>query len=75
MTSRHKWNPTPTRIHPQDSPDGNERTERTCVLCGTVRITVRVPVGYPLTEWRHPGGWTYRTQSTPGCNGGEVPFR
>ncbi|MPZ58455.1 MAG: hypothetical protein GEU91_18575 [Rhizobiales bacterium] len=57
----HRW------IHGHDSPDGCSRTERTCVLCTMVKITVHPPQGLPWREWRTFDGKVWHGTATPPC--------
>ena len=51
----HRWN-IEHRIPACESPDGNERTEKTCPFCMLVKITVHPPRGLPWREWRTKDG-------------------
>lgn len=65
----HKWN-LESRIPASDSPDGNERTEKTCPFCLLVKITVHPPRGLPWREWRTKDGRQLIGGNTPhGCIG------
>ncbi len=44
-----------------------DRTERTCVLCGLVKITVHPPRGFPWREWRTRAGKIWQGTATPPC--------
>lgn len=50
-------------------------TERTCKVCGLVKVTVHPPHGLPWREWRDPkGGPQMQLSFTPPCVGeGEAP--
>lgn len=64
----HSWDPEKTKkILACDSPDGNERTERTCKNCDLVKITIHYPHGFPGREWRHPSGGKIALSRTPPC--------
>lgn len=67
----HKWQ-LENRIPSCDSPDGNERTEKTCPFCGLVKITVHwtQPGRYPDREWRTKDGRCFIGGNIPhGCIG------
>lgn len=66
----HRWN-LENRITACDSPDGNERTERTCPYCKWVRITVHPPHGGAYRKWRSPDGIESQGNTVPeACTGG-----
>lgn len=44
-----------------------DRTERTCALCGLVKITVHPPQGWPWREWRTREGKRWEGENTPPC--------
>lgn len=44
-----------------------DRTERTCVHCGLVKITVHPPQGWPWREWRTREGKRWEGENTPPC--------
>lgn len=68
---KHKWDrDKERRIAAIDCPDGNERTERDCVSCGLVKITVHPPHGFPWREWRTKDGGKWVGAGTPPCLGG-----
>lgn len=49
---KHRWDPTSVKtVLPEDSPDGNERHERTCLQCGVTKATVIPPTGNPNDIW------------------------
>ena len=63
----HHWN-LEHRIPACESPDGNERTERTCPFCGLTKVTVHAPRGLPWREWRTKDGRMLIGGNTPhGC--------
>lgn len=64
----HKWSdPIPVL----EGPNGCEQTERTCVHCSLVKITVHPPRGYPWREWRHPqSAAQFPAEHTPPCIAG-----
>lgn len=65
----HKWN-MEHRIPACESPDGNERTERTCPFCMLVKITVHPPRGVAWREWRTKDGRQLIGTNVPhGCMG------
>jgi hypothetical protein len=65
---RHSWNnDNPVTILPSEAHDGNERTERSCKLCGMVKITVHGAEGLPWREWRTKNGDRWWGQATPPC--------
>lgn len=68
-STRHCWNNgTERRIPACESPDGNDRTEKTCANdCGLVKITVHAPEGYPYRKWRLPTGQEFQVDGTPPC--------
>ena len=43
------------------------QTERTCVRCGLVKVTVHPPLGLPWREWRMPGQVQVQLEATPPC--------
>lgn len=51
----------------QDCADGNERTEKPCLHCGLVKITVHPPYGRPWHEWRTRENAVYVGEATPPC--------
>ncbi len=66
----HQWDHDhELRIAAQESPDGCERTERTCKRCGIVKITVHPADdrGFPWRQWRTAKGKIWDGQSTPPC--------
>lgn len=64
----HMWR-LENRIPACDSPDGNKRTEKTCPVCGLVKITVHWSSGrIPDREWRLKDGRQLIGGNTPhGC--------
>lgn len=73
VNNRHQWEHVPTYIASVDSPDGNERQERTCqhTGCGLVKITVIPPMQppWPWRVWRWPDGDEFVSDGTPECRG------
>jgi hypothetical protein len=72
----HKWDHAgERRIAGVDTPDGNARNERDCVLCGITRITVLTPEFPPRAwhEWRTKNGNVYVGEATPPCIGTPAP--
>ena len=69
MSARHKWpdDKRATVLVAHETPDGNERHERTCLQCGMTRITVVPPHGYPWHEWRTRDGQVWVGEATPPC--------
>lgn len=63
---KHKWN-IEARIPASETADGNDRTEKTCPFCLTVKITVHPPHGYPWRLWRQKGGEDFIAAATPPC--------
>jgi len=48
---KHRWDPASVKmIVPQDSPDGCERHERVCLVCGVIKTTV-IPAPPPAEIW------------------------
>jgi hypothetical protein len=83
---RHRWS-EPVAVLPDDTFSGCQETERTCLACGMVRITVHPPVHRDVWRaWRtRDGKRTDKISATPPCHpqgnveslaGGpaEVPF-
>lgn len=67
LPRRHKWG---------DGVRVGERldhTERTCALCGMVKITVHPPQGFPWREWRTREGKPWQDENTPPCLNTETP--
>lgn len=71
--NRHSWDHNNAkRIPACESPDGNGRTERTCLNegCGLVKITVHGGDGRCCwREWRTKDGFVWKGESTPPCLG------
>ena len=69
----HSWERVPTYIAAGNSPDGNERQERTCMraCCGLTKITVIPPSQppWPWRRWRWPDGDEFECDGTPECRG------
>jgi hypothetical protein len=67
-STRHRWNAIDVRRVPAcDCADGNDRTERTCAICGMVKVTVHPPHGDAWREWRTKAGAVWQGTSTPPC--------
>lgn len=66
--THHKWG-DPLRFAPEDCPNGCAQTERRCLKCGVVKITVHPPQGQVWTEWRTGDSGQYQMQLsvTPPC--------
>lgn len=61
----HRWGP---RMLVNDGTvHGCEQSERTCLRCGLVRVTVHPPQGLPWREWRPEGGPQMQFTNTPPC--------
>jgi hypothetical protein len=58
---KHEWG------DPERLGEYAERTERICVLCGLVKITIHPPRGLPWREWRTRAGRTWQGVATPPC--------
>lgn len=64
---RHSWN-FEHSIPACESADGNNRTEKTCVYCRLVKVTVHPSDGsFPWREWRDRNGKRIWGQKTPEC--------
>lgn len=67
---RHKWG-DPAYLHRDTTPSGCDETEKPCVLCGLVKLTVHTPIGYPYRMWRTRAGLRFPDDgATPLCEGG-----
>jgi hypothetical protein len=66
---RHKWGAPVTVI--DGTPSNCEQTERTCVLCEMVKVTVHPPQGMPWREWRPKDGPQIQLEHTPPCRAGK----
>lgn len=66
----HRWDHEHERnLAASEFADGNARTERDCVLCGIVKVTVHAPNGFAWREWKHPKSDIYfQADHTPPCN-------
>ena len=64
--SRHKWGEC-VSISGFDTATGNDQSERACLLCGLVKITVHPPHGFPWREWRARGQEQVKIDATPPC--------
>lgn len=65
---RHQWpRDSERRIAACESPSKNDQTERTCNLCGLIRVTVHPPQGFPFRQWRRPKGKQFTCLHTPPC--------
>jgi hypothetical protein len=66
----HKWDAQAiTRIPANESDNGCEQTHRSCVLCGTVKVTMHPPApAFPWLEFILPGKpMRFRMDRTPVC--------
>ena len=67
---KHLWPPdSEVRLAATEFADGCARTEKTCPLCGLVKVTAHPPQGWPFREWRVCGGKVWRGDATPPCVG------
>jgi hypothetical protein len=66
MQRRHRWD-LPRSVL-TDTPSGCEETERECVDCHLVKITVHPPFGFPYRAWRTAAGMRATIEHTPPCN-------
>lgn len=66
---RHDWvGGTERRIAACDSPDGNDRTEKTCAACSLVKVTIHYPnSSFPGREWITASGEKWVGDATPPC--------
>lgn len=65
VSAKHRWN-LEHRIPAIESPDGNNRTEKTCPFCGLVKITIHYPNGkYPGRSWRTKDGRVFDQDRVP----------
>jgi hypothetical protein len=65
---RHRWNAIDVRRIPAcESTDGNNRSERDCMLCGMVKVTVHPAQGLAWREWRTKSGSVWPGNLTPPC--------
>lgn len=64
----------PARRHVFDDPvsvaadavlERHPQTERTCKLCGAVKVTVQPPEGGGFRLWRRPKGWLQEPDEPP----------
>jgi hypothetical protein len=71
LPARHRWPiETERRLAHTEFPDGNGRTERTCPLCGLVRVTVHGANGQAWREFRlRDSPNAIRLSTTPPCGG------
>lgn len=68
ISRRHRWNESDhVRISGIDCADGNDRTQKSCALCGLIKITVHPPHGFPWREWKTKDGKVWQGASTPPC--------
>lgn len=67
MSERHRWG-DPISIF-ENTPSGCEETERVCILCGIVKITVhpRDRSEFPWRAWRTREGTRMEVDHTPPC--------
>jgi hypothetical protein len=63
---RHKWG-DPVLVPAAENADGCDHNERTCVLCGLVKLTVMPPQGYPWRAWRTANGQRWDREATQPC--------
>lgn len=64
---RHRW----SDARPMVGSNGLAQSERTCLWCGLVKITVHPPQGLPWREWRHPSNpQQFAMAATPPCQAG-----
>lgn len=64
----HSWvDGEERRISACESPDGCDRTEKTCAACGLVKITIHFRLGIPGRAWRVDSGEVWVGGSTPPC--------
>jgi hypothetical protein len=68
---QHRWPiETEKRLHGSEFPDGNDRTERSCPLCGMARVTVHGAGDHSAwREWRTKDGSVWVGTATPPCLG------
>lgn len=68
----HRWDYDKEHHIPGcESKDGNDRTEKPCLICSVIKVTVHPPQGYPWNEWRSSDG-KYIAESRPPCVAREV---
>lgn len=74
QSPRHAWDyDNERKIAACDSSDGNDRSEKPCLHCSLVKITVHPPFGIPWREWRFGAGENFKSDLTPRCEpSGEV---
>lgn len=65
--TKHRWYKEAARHAACESADGNARTERVCIWCGLVKITVHPPQGLPWREWRTRNGGVMIGARVPRC--------
>jgi hypothetical protein len=65
--TKHRWEKVPTHLAASETADGNARTERTCMFCGLVKITVHPAQGFPWREWRTRHGGVMIGARVPQC--------
>ena len=62
----HKWDyENEKRIAAVDAPDGCDRNEKSCILCGITKVTILPPHGFPYHEYRVGSAqmvWTRRPE-------------
>lgn len=61
---RHRWGAS---VQLRNPATGNDQTERSCLRCGLVKVTVHAPHGVPWREWRAPGQGQVQVAATPPC--------
>ena len=63
-TRKHRWGDGV----PISALGRNDQTERTCIHCGMLKITVHSPQGLPWREWRHSKSPAqFACEHTPPC--------
>jgi hypothetical protein len=54
-------------VPPSYELDRHQQTERTCAVCGAVKVTVHSPDGRHWREWRVSASAAQRETDTPPC--------
>lgn len=63
----HLFGP-PVTVEPDPARGRHQQTERTCAVCGTVKVTVHHPDGRAWREWRVRGAdRQFEDERTPLC--------